>query len=228
MTNTNVEMNQGLGIKGLPTLFLTDMDGTLTKGSVVLDHAGYLIEKGLIKDDGSFKAWQQDVKNERLVVAVAENYRSQITGKKISELGVEEFVREYIKADTWYSTVFNLVSAKSNGHEVIIVSGSSDFLVQEVAKQLGFEGVGSKYLTDTEGRLTGEVVGMFGLEAKDSWITENVNKLDYDGLIGLGDTSSDYGIFKHCEYNILVEPTSETMEFLLTKGAKINEIHHEG
>lgn len=210
------------------TLFLTDMDGTLTKGSVVLDHAGYLIEKGLIKDDGSFQAWKQDVKNERLIVAVAENYRHELQGKTIEQLDVENFVTEYLAQDVWYSTLENLQKEKALGHEVIIISGSSDFLVKEVAKQLGFKGVGSQYLTDNEGKLTGEVVGMFGLDAKDKWITENVDKSQYEGLIGLGDTSSDYGIFKHCSYNILVEPTTETMEFMLVKGARINEILHEG
>ncbi len=45
-------------------LILTDVDGTLTKKSVVLSHAGFLIKKGVIKDDGSYKAWSQDMKNE--------------------------------------------------------------------------------------------------------------------------------------------------------------------
>ena len=210
------------------TLFLTDMDGTLTKGSVVLDHAGFLIEKGLIKDDGSFQAWKQDVKNEKLVVAVAENYRHELTGKTVEELQVKEFVTEYLEKDVWYTTLLNLITAKEQGHRVVIISGSSDFLVQEVASQLGFEGVGSHYITDNEERLTGDVIGMFGLEAKDKWITENIDKSEYTHLVGLGDTSSDYGIFKHCSYNVLVEPTSETMEFMLTKGALVNEIHHEG
>lgn len=209
-------------------LFLTDMDGTLTKGSVVLDHAGYLIEKGLIKDDGSFKAWKQDVKNERLVVAVAENYRHELQGKTVEELDVKGFVTEYLKKDVWYTTLQNLITAKYQGHRVVIISGSSDFLVNEVASQLGFEGVGSHYKTDNEGILTGEVVGMFGLEAKDKWITENIDKTQYESIVGLGDTSSDYGIFKHCEYNVLVEPTTETMEFMLKVGARVNEIHHEG
>lgn len=208
------------------TLFLTDMDGTLTKGSVVLDHAGYLIEKGFIKDDGSYKAWKLDVKNEKLIVAVAENYRHQITGLKVSDLHVKEFVSEYIKKDVWYSTLDNLKEEKEVfGNEVIIISGSADYLVKEVARQLGFKGIGSKYI-EKNGVLTGSVIGLFGMEAKDIWITNNVNKQDYEGLIGLGDTASDYGIFKHCEYNILVEPTSETMEFMLKVGATINEIKH--
>ena len=209
-------------------LFLTDMDGTLTKGSVVLDHAGYLIEKGLIKDDGSYQAWKTDVKNEKLIVAVAENYRYQLIGKKVEELDVEGFITEYLKKDVWYSTLQNLITAKYQGHEVIVISGSADFLVQELVGQLGFQGVGSTYLVDENDCMTGEVVGMFGMNAKDEWIQNNIALNTYEQVVGLGDTSSDFGIFKHCDYNILVEPTSETMEFMLTNKARIDEIHHEG
>lgn len=204
------------------------MDGTLTKGSVVLDHAGYLIEKGLIKDDGSYQAWKTDVKNEKLIVAVAENYRYQLIGKKVEELDVEGFITEYLKKDVWYSTLQNLITAKYQGHEVIVISGSADFLVQELVGQLGFQGVGSTYLVDENDCMTGEVVGMFGMNAKDEWIQNNIALNTYEQVVGLGDTSSDFGIFKHCDYNILVEPTSETMEFMLTNKARIDEIHHEG
>ena len=209
------------------TLFLTDMDGTLTKGSVVLDHAGYLIEKGFIQDDGSYQAWKLDVKNEKLIVAVAENYRYQLIGRKVEELDVEGFIANEIANESkWYSTLQVLKEAKAQGHEVVIVSGSADFLVQELVSQLGFQGVGSTYLVDENDCITGEVVGMFGMNAKDEWIQNNIALSTYERVVGLGDTASDYGIFKHCEYNILVEPTSETMEFMLKVGATINEIKH--
>lgn len=46
----------------MKNLILTDVDGTLTRKSVVLSHAGFLIEKGIIKDDGSYKAWKKMLK----------------------------------------------------------------------------------------------------------------------------------------------------------------------
>ena len=54
----------------MKNLILTDVDGTLTRKSVVLSHAGFLIEKGIIKDDGSFKAWKKDVKNEIMTITL--------------------------------------------------------------------------------------------------------------------------------------------------------------
>lgn len=209
-------------------LYLSDMDGTLTKGSIVLDHAGHLIEKGLIKDDGSFKAWKLDPKNERLIVAVAENYRHQLKGKSIDELDVQGFIANEIANESkWYSTLQLLKEAKAKGHEVIIISGSADFLVQELVSQLGFQGVGSTYLVDENDCITGEIVGMFGMNAKDEWVQNNVALSTYEQVVGLGDTGADNGIFKNAHYNILVDPTSETMEYLLKVGTRINEIVHE-
>lgn len=213
----------------MTNIYITDMDGTLTKGSVVLQHAGHLIEKGLITDDGSYGAWLLDVKNESLIVAVAENYRKEITGLKVSDLDVENFVTSMLADESnWYTILDELVLAQAQGDRVIIISGSSDFLVEEVGKQLQFEAVGTKYLVDENNVLTGDVVGMFGYEAKDEWITENVNFADYENSFGLGDTVSDFGIFKHTQHNTLVEPTTHTMEFLLKSDVRMERIHHEG
>lgn len=209
----------------MTNIYITDMDGTLTTGSVVLQHAGHLIEKGLITDDGSYGAWLLDVKNESLIVAVAENYRKEITGLKIEDLDVENFVAEMLAdSSNWYETLDELILANAKGDRVIIISGSSDFLVEEVAKQLQFEGVGTRYHVCKDGFLTGEVKGMFGLEAKDEWITENIDFSQYENSFGLGDTVSDYGIFKHTEHNTLVEPTAHTLQYALTSPVRIERI----
>ena len=198
------------------------MDGTLTKGSIVLEHAGFLVEKGLIKDDGSYQAWNKDRKNEKLIVAVAENYRKEITGKTIEQLHVGEFIQLALdNKDNWYSTLDMLKAEKAKGNDVVIISGSSNFLVQGVAKALGFAGIGTWYYTNEEGKLTGEVKGMFGYEAKEKWINENIPFKDYGYTVGLGDTSSDFVIFNVSEYNILVEPTAETLEQHWSKKFKL-------
>ena len=41
-------------IKGMErNLLLSDLDGTLTNKSLVLEHYGHLINKGIVTDDGS-------------------------------------------------------------------------------------------------------------------------------------------------------------------------------
>lgn len=225
MTNTTTVKFE---VKGKKHLFITDMDGTLTKGSIVLEHAGFLVEKGLIQDDGSYQAWNKDRKNEKLIVAVAENYRKEITGKTIEQLHVDEFIQLALdNKDNWYSTLDMLKAEKAKGNDVVIISGSSNFLVQGVAKALGFAGIGTWYYTNEEGKLTGEVKGMFGYEAKEKWINENIPFKDYGYTVGLGDTSSDFAIFNASQYNILVEPTAETLEQALEQKIQIDEILHK-
>lgn len=208
----------------MSNLLLTDVDGTLTKESLVLNHAGFLIEKGVIKDDGSFKAWKQDLKNESLITAVAENYRSGITGLKESDMRASEFVLDFFsQKDKWYETIDDLTAFKSNGFDIYLITGSSDFLVKHLAEELQVDYFATEYLKDENGCFTGKVNGMFSETQKEDCIQWNININKYENIHAWGDTASDYGLFKYANYTRLVEPTKQTLETLITK-IKIDEI----
>lgn len=201
----------------MKNLILTDVDGTLTRKSVVLSHAGFLIEKGIIKDDGSFQAWKKDVKNESLIVAVAENYRNEITGKTEEEMHAEEFVSQFLEnKKNWYKTLDDLKEKILQGFEVVLVTGSSDFLVKHLANFLGCSYYATEYLK-TNDRFTGKVRGMFSESQKDDCIQWNINTNEYSYIEAWGDTASDFGLFKHADYRLLVEPTKQTLETLIKK-----------
>lgn len=196
-------------------LILSDVDGTLTRKSVVLSHAGFLIEQGTIKDDGSYEAWRVDVKNESLIVAVAENYRSQITGLRENDMQAQTFVNKFLsKKDNWYSTLLRIINKQKEGYEVCLVTGSSDFLIKHLASALKCNYYATEYLKDSKGRFTGEVNGMFSETQKDDCIQWNFNINEYDKIEAWGDTVSDYGLFKHAQYRLLVDPTFETLKTL--------------
>ena len=199
-------------------LILTDVDGTLTKKSIVLSHAGYLIEQGIIKDNGSFKAWSQDMKNENLIVAVAENYRSQITGLKESDMQAQTFISGFIsKNENWYKTLEMLIYKQKKGYEVCLVTGSSDFLIKHLANILQCSYHATEYLKDENDCYTGEVKGMFSETQKDDCIQWNYNLNEYEKIEAWGDTASDFGLFKHANYKILVDPTFQTLKTLAQK-----------
>ena len=201
----------------MKNLILTDVDGTLTRKSVVLSHAGFLIEKGIIKDDGSFQAWKKDVKNESLIVAVAENYRNEITGKTEKEMHAEEFVSQFLEDEkNWYETLDDLKEKILQGFEVVLVTGSSDFLIKHLADFLGCSYYATEYLK-TNDRFTGKVNGMFSESQKDDCIQWNINTNEYSYIEAWGDTASDFGLFKHADYRLLVEPTKQTLETLIKK-----------
>lgn len=204
-------------------LILTDVDGTLTRKSLVLSHAGYLIEKGIIKDDGSYKAWSSDLKNESLIMAVAQNYRKEIIGLTLADMDAKNFVRGFYKnQNNWYSTLDEIEQRILVGDKVVLITGSSDFLVKELATILGADYYATEYVLEN-GKFTGNVNGMFSENQKDDCIQWNINVNQYSYITGLGDTASDYGIFKHCDYKILVEPSQETLKSLIQKTI-VNEI----
>lgn len=199
-------------------IIFTDVDGTLTKKSLVLSHAGFLIEKGIIKDDGSYNAWYQDMKNESLIVAVAENYRSQITGLKESDMQAQTFIIDFfLKGDNWYNTLGTLTKMQNQGCEVSLITGSSDFLVKHLADILECDYHATQYLKDENGCFTGEIIGMFSETQKDECIQTNYNLEEYSEVEAWGDTASDYGLFKHASRKVLVDPTFETLKTLSQK-----------
>ena len=199
-------------------IIFTDVDGTLTKKSLVLSHAGFLIEKGIIKDDGSYNAWHQDMKNEGLIISVAENYRSQITGLKESDMQAQTFITKFFEQkDNWYNTLDKIKDKQKQGYEVSLITGSSDFLVKHLANILQCDYHATQYLKDENGCFTGEIKGMFSENQKDNCIQYNYNLNEYDKIEAWGDTASDYGLFKHASYKMLVDPTFETLKTLAQK-----------
>ena len=211
----------------MKNLYLTDLDGTLTRKSLVLGHAGFLIERGIIEDTGIYGAWCEDMKNEKLIVALAQDYQRQLNGKRIEDLMVHEFIEDFLgDENNWYNTLEMLVTARNFGDDVCLITGSGDFLVKELAEQLDFNWFATKYHTEN-GILTGEITGMFADFQKDEVIRNNFDLSEYSVVIGLGDTASDYGIFKHCDVNYLVDPNKETLEKLILKGCKIDKIIRE-
>lgn len=199
-------------------LILTDVDGTLTKKSLVLSHAGFLIEKGIIKDDGSYNAWYQDMKNESLIISVAENYRSQITGLKESDMQAQKFITKFFEQkNNWYSTLDKIKEKQKQGYAVSLITGSSDFLVKHLANILQCDYHATQYLKDENDCFTGEIKGMFSENQKDACVQYNYNLNEYDKIEAWGDTASDYGLFKHASYKMLVDPTFETLKTLSQK-----------
>lgn len=205
---------------------ITDLDGTLTKGSLVLEHCGHLEAKGIINTNGAFENWNKERKNEKLIIECSIAYQSELIGLSLKELDIENFVSEFLENEkNWYDTIVEL-----EGRESFIISGSADFLVQELVKQLNqieqyeqVKGFGSIYEIK-ENVLTGKIeVPMFSAEAKKQKLKDLRMHLDYE-IIAIGDTYSDKSLFDYGDYNILVEPTFETLEKLILDGVRIHKI----
>jgi phosphoserine phosphatase len=206
-------------------IILSDLDGTILNTSLVLSHYGYLIKNNIVLDDGSFSAWQQDTKNDNLITNCAMSYQRAITGLHLKDLKIYSFISEFVKEKSNFNNEILdfLITKKIEGYNITILTGSADYLAYELADIFNFECVATIYKRDFDDRLSGQVVGMFSQVQKSNFIEYHIDLHLYNDIIGIGDTVSDYGIFKHCNYNILVNPTKETLEGLITK-IKIDKI----
>lgn len=189
---------------------LSDVDGTLTRGSLVLDHAIYLHESGAINLGNLPQKWRKNPKNETVIVKLAEKYREEIEGMTIEDLKVDEFLDGYEKNDNqFYSTMDQLKEFKRRGWEIQLISGSPNFLVEPFAQRNGFFGKGSDYKIDEDGKLNGDIEGMFGGKAKQGYI-EKLGIDRFKRILAFGDTASDKPLFDNSDHSTLVDPTEET------------------
>lgn len=188
---------------------LSDVDGTIVRGSLVLDHAVYLHDEGIIDLGVLPSQWLVDRKNEGLIARLAEQYRKNITGFSVADLRVDEFLDSYLNSpDAFYSVFYRLVAYRNRGASVLLISGSPDYLVENFANRFGFIGIGSVYVTNSNGVISGDIKGMFSASSK----REVVCSLRGRHIArAFGDTKSDFPLIESAEVGYLVEPNESTL-----------------
>lgn len=204
-------------------LVISDVDGTLVKGSLVLNHAVSLHKAGVI-DLGELPAlWLANLKNEKIITQLAEAYREAIVGLGVKELAVSSFLKELSSNETnFYSSLKQLVELQQAGADVLLISGSPNFLVSSFARSFGFKAAASKYHRDRRQRFTGKVTGMFSAGAKEAHL-KTVDITQYDEVIAYGDTSSDAPLFALAHRSYLVDPSPETAALFADRMLQIIE-----
>ena len=196
------------------TLVLSDVDGTLVRGSLLLDHALMLDESGEIDLGPLADQWRADPKNEQIIRTMAESYREQIVGRRIGELRVPQFIDGLLADEAnLYSTVERLKEHRAAGHRVVLISGSPGYLLRPFARRFGFEAIGSLYHMTRTRELTGRITGMFGAPQK-SAVVSSMDLSGYSKVIGYGDTASDAPLLAVSDYSVLVDPNPLTMKSL--------------
>lgn len=190
-------------------LVLSDVDGTLLKGSLVLNHACMLHNEKIINLDQLPTEWLADLKNETKVRALAEGYREAIKGMALEEMKIPEYIESILSDKTnFYSTIERLQEHKDNGADIHLVSGSPGFLLKEFAKHFGFKQVGSHYRR-YRGVFTGGLKLMAGSDAKRGYVS-SLELNSYSHITAYGDTVSDGPLFEFAHHSVLVDPNAET------------------
>lgn len=189
---------------------ISDVDGTIVRGSLVLNHACDIHDKGIANFGDLADKWRNDPKNEINITALAESYRESISGKDVHDLDVDGFINSITSNPTnFYSTLGRLVKYRAKGNPVVLISGSPSFLVGELAQKFDFDFAASDYTQNDDGTFTGDCIGMFSSNAKRDYL-DKFGISQYDDVIAFGDTCSDEPLFDSAHYSVLVEPNVET------------------
>lgn len=215
-TNVRIKTKQ---LKG-KTLVISDVDGTLIRGSLVNDHAVWLQERGIIDLGDLPDRWRADPKNEELITELAVSYIKALKGKTAEELHVDEFMDKILQDKKYYSSLDDLIQYRRQGHDVVLISGSPTYLVGNLAKRFGFQTVASRYHTDKAKKFNGRITGMYSASHKKE-VIEKIDMDSYDMIVGYGDTASDKPLLEVSTKRVLVDPTKETLKSYRGMRAKV-------
>lgn len=108
-----------------------------------------------------------------------------------------------------------ILNHKKNGNMVIAISGSPLELVEAMAKKYQFDDCrGTIYVTDKEGKYTGEVVPMWDHKSKKKALLELAEQYDIDleNRYAYGDTTGDFTMFELVGHPYAINPTKELIE----------------
>ena len=202
-----------------------DIDGTIYRNSLLTEHFKKMIKYELIdplayeeKVKETFKLWNERKGDyDRYLLSLTESYVNAMIGisekdndfvsdqvLNLSGNRVYRYTRERIK---WH---------KEQGHKVIFISGSPDFLVKRMANKWGADDYQGSIYHTKDGKFSGEISPMWDSRNKIKSLNKFCEKynLDLEKSYAYGDTSGDYSMLKSVGNPIAINPSKEFLEKL--------------
>ncbi|MCC5910705.1 MAG: HAD-IB family hydrolase [Clostridiaceae bacterium] len=200
-----------------------DVDGTLYRDSLMVEHFKRLIKYEIVDPSiwhniakKTFHDWDKRQGNyEDYLLDVAEIYVNSMKGQNKQHI---EFITNQvinIKGDRVYRFTRDRIEwHKSQGHKVIFISGSPDYLVGKMAEKYGVtDHVATHYEVDENNHFTGEITQMWDSDSKHKAIMEFVDKynIDLEKSYSYGDTNGDFSMLKLVGNPIAINPAKELL-----------------
>lgn len=199
-----------------------DIDGTLYRDSLMIEHFKKLIKYEVI-DERLWIDYGKDVFNDwdkrqgdydDYMNAIVDLYVKSITGmdKSYMEFAANQVIK--LKADRVYKYTRSRIKWHlSQGHIVLFISGSPDFLVGRMAKKYNVTDYkGSTYIFK-DNKFTGEVIPMWDSKSKNNMIDKFTDKynIDLEKSFAYGDTNGDISMFRKVGNPIAINPSKELL-----------------
>jgi HAD superfamily hydrolase (TIGR01490 family) len=200
-----------------------DIDGTFYRDSLLIEHFKRLIKYEIIspsvwhdKVKRTFQNWDKRQGNyDEYLLDVSLLYKEHLTG--ISKEEIEFIAKQVIrtKADRVYRYTRQQIQWHlENGHKVIFISGSPDFLVSKMAeKYQATDFSGSVYEIDDKEFFSGNILPMWDSVSKQKTIKEMVEKHDIDlsQSYAYGDTNGDFTMLQNVGNPVAINPAKELL-----------------
>ena len=205
-----------------------DIDGTVFRDSLLLHH----MEKCIAYDvfpilvEMELKphknAWQnRELDYDDYLYTASSLYTKYISNKDI--LDVEFVANKVIEKESkklYRFTRDRIKWHKEQGHKIIFISGSPDFLVEKMAEKLGADlWFASQYLNDGN-KYNGEVIPMWDADSKKK-IIEKL-PFDLDNSYSYGDTTGDFTMLQITGYPTAINPNQKLLDKLKKEGVACN------
>lgn len=205
----------------LRTAAFFDIDGTLFRNSLMIEHFKKLIKYEVIdpsvwhnKVKYVYEEWDKRYGDfEHYLETLAQVYIEELKG--VNKTSIDFIASQVINVsgDMVYKYPRDRIEwHKSQGHKVFFISGSPDFLVSKMAEKYGStEYRGTVYLVDENNNFTGEIIKMWDSKNKQRSVDEILNKynIDLTKSYAYGDTTGDLSMFRMTGNPIAVNPNRE-------------------
>ena len=210
----------------MTTAAFFDVDGTLYRESLMIEHFKKLLKYEVLDESlwhtkikKNYENWQKRRGNyDDYMMGLAQIYIQSMKGLEKAKM---DFITNQVidlKGGNVYMYTRNRIDwHKEQGHAVIFISGSPDYLVHKMGIRYGItDCMGTKYLMDENDRYTGEIEQMWDSESKNGAVSYFVEKYDIDLSLSYayGDTNGDLSMFDLVGNPVAINPTRELLTHL--------------
>ncbi|WP_392444720.1 HAD family hydrolase [Sneathia vaginalis] len=208
-------------MKNIATFF--DVDGTIFRNSLLIEHFKLLIKNGYLSKDAWTSSVEKNFENWSNREGDYDTYLEDLVNKyvegikNISEEVVNKIAEEVIekKSDKLYRYAKECIEVhRQKGHKLILISGSPDFLVEKMAKKLGFDDYKATIYVINNGSYTGEQIPMWDSYSKNKAINEYVTKygLNLNDCYSYGDTTGDVSMLRLVGHPYAINPAKRLLD----------------
>jgi HAD superfamily hydrolase (TIGR01490 family) len=190
-----------------------DVDNTLIPGvAIEVRFFGYLLKRGVVGMTEALRSVGYLVRHLPPVsLHPLRERKLYLEGKQPATIEpiAEEFVRSHILHKLAWEGLATLERHRSEGHRLVLITGSLDFLIAPLAKELGIDCVLAAQPERTESGYTGRVVPPLPYGEGKRHLVERFAKqeqMELKDCYAYGDSPGDFAVLQCVGYPQVVNP----------------------